>query len=91
MRLLPPLLGITRLDHQRSTDIRKSKLNVLNLIFGDSQRNWIQHIRTRIQNTKTGAEYKPLGQRDPPTCRGGGENTPKGLKPNPAWFMMMVN
>jgi hypothetical protein len=50
MRLLPPLLGITRLDHQRSTDIRKNKLNVSNLIFGDSHIQHTYRIPKQVQN-----------------------------------------
>jgi hypothetical protein len=51
MRFLRPLLGLTRLDNQRNSDIRK-RLKVDNILEDiiSYQKNWIDHLKRMDRN-----------------------------------------
>jgi hypothetical protein len=67
MRFLRPLLGLTRLDRQRNTDIR-NRLKVDNILEDiiSYQKNWIDHLKQMDRNRipKLASQYQPRGRRD---------------------------
>jgi hypothetical protein len=67
MRVLRPLLGFTRLDHQRHADIRE-KLQDLNIVeeIQKYQQNWKYHLQHMDRNRlpKLAFCYQPRGRRD---------------------------
>ena len=68
MRFLRPLLGFTRLDHQRNSDIR-DKLKVNNIVedIQSYHQKWFHHLQ-RMNNTRfplLAYNYQPHGRRDP--------------------------
>jgi hypothetical protein len=67
MRFLRPLLGLTRLDRQRNSDIR-NRLKVDNILDDviSYQKNWIDHLKRMDRNRipKLAFQYQPRGQRD---------------------------
>jgi hypothetical protein len=67
MRFLRPLLGPTRLDRQRNTDIR-NRLKVDNILedIKSHQKNWIDHLKQMDRNRipKLASQSQPRGQED---------------------------
>jgi hypothetical protein len=64
---LRPLLGLTRLDRQRNSDIR-NRLKVDNILEDiiSHQKNWIYHLKRMDRNRipKLASQYQPRGRRD---------------------------
>jgi hypothetical protein len=74
MKFLRPMLGLTRMDHQRNEVIRE-KLKVKSTVskIDEYRQNWKSHVE-RMENfrfPKAALHYKPRGRRDPgrPTNR----------------------
>jgi hypothetical protein len=67
MRFLRPLLGCTRLDHQRNSDIRQ-KLEVDNIVEDIKlyQKKWNWHLQRMNRNRipQLAFRYQPDGNRD---------------------------
>jgi hypothetical protein len=67
MRFLRPLLGLTRLDRQRNSDIRNT-LKVDNILEDiiSYQKNWIDHLKRMDRNRvlKLAFQYQPRGRRN---------------------------
>jgi hypothetical protein len=66
MRFLRPLLGLTRLDRQRNSDIR-NRLKVDNILEDTLyQKNWIDHLKRMDTNRipKLAFQYPPRGRWD---------------------------
>jgi hypothetical protein len=67
MRFLRPLIGFTRLDHQRNADIRE-KLQDLNIVeeIQKHQQNWKDHLQRmdRHRLPELAFCYQPRGRRD---------------------------
>jgi hypothetical protein len=67
MKFLTPLLGLTRLDRQRNTDIR-NRLKVKNRVEDIKlyQKKWLDHLermdRSHLQ--RLAFKYQPRGRRD---------------------------
>jgi hypothetical protein len=68
MRFLKPLLGLTRLDRQRSSDIRNYRLEVDNRVQGIQlyQNYWLRKLKwmDRSRLPKLAFQYQPRGRRD---------------------------
>jgi hypothetical protein len=67
MRFLRPLLGLTRLDRRRNSDIH-NRLKVDNILEDiiSYQKNWIDHLKQMDRNRipKLASQYQPRGRRD---------------------------
>jgi hypothetical protein len=76
-RFLRPMLGLTRLDHQRN-EVIKEKLKMKSIVseideIDEYRQNWKSHVE-RMENfrfPKAALHYKPRSRRDPgrPTKR----------------------
>jgi hypothetical protein len=67
MKFLRPMLGLTRLDHQRNKLLRET-LKVKSIVseIDEYRQNWKSHVE-RMENfrsPKAALHYKPRGRRD---------------------------
>jgi hypothetical protein len=66
MKLLGPLLGLTRLDKKRNTEIRE-QLNIINIVQEiEYYKKWFERVERMQDNrlSKIIMNHKPTGRRD---------------------------